>query len=269
MDSTDLQHGDAGGPDPWAHLAEHTHARIALGRAGGSARTASHLDFRLSHARARDAVHAAFDREALKWQLVTAGIASEFLSTAAASRSAYLLRPDLGRTLSESSRSALEGDAPVWGRRDLVIIVSDGLSSQAAHRQAVPLLKVLLPLLDRAGVTRHPVLVVPFARVKLQDEIGCLLGARQSLMLLGERPGLGSADSLGAYFTWEPGPGKTDADRNCVSNIRPKGLPPAAAAEKLASLLAASARLRLSGVALKDDAGALPAAGPGPGPSLR
>jgi ethanolamine ammonia-lyase small subunit len=257
MASTDLPTGGTQGADPWAHLARHTPARIALGRAGGSARTASLLDFRLSHARARDAVYAAFDAEGVWRRLEESGIASEVLATAVADREQYLVRPDLGRILSAESRASLTAHAKAWGRPDLVIIVSDGLSATAAHRQAQPLLQVLVSALKDDGWNLCPILVVPFARVKLQDEIGSILGARQSLMLLGERPGLGSPDSLGAYFTWEPAAAKSDADRNCVSNIRPGGLPPALAARKLASLLASSARLQTSGVSLKDETGDL------------
>jgi ethanolamine ammonia-lyase small subunit len=145
-----------------------------------------------------------------------------------------------------------------WGQRDLAVIVSDGLSAQAAERQAAPTLAALLPVLRQAGWTVYPVFVVSFGRVKLQDEIGELLGARQTLMLLGERPGLGSPDSLGAYFTFGPRADRTDADRNCVSNIRPEGLPPEEAGQKLARLLLESARLGVSGVSLKD--ASLPAA---------
>jgi len=141
---------------------------------------------------------------------------------------------------------------PSWGQRDLAVIVSDGLSAQAAERPAAPTLAALLPVLRQAGWKVYPVFVGPFGRVKLQDEIGELLGTRQTLMLLGERPGLGSPDSLGAYFTFDPRTGRTDADRNCVSNIRPEGLPPEEAGQKLARLLQESARLGVSGVAFKD-----------------
>ncbi len=230
----------------------HTAARIALGRTGGSQRTESVLDFRLSHARARDAVHSHFDADALEQALRNRDLFTFRLSTATTDRRTYLIRPDLGRKLDDASRQLLFANATTWGRRDLAIIVSDGLAAQAAERHAIGTLEPLVRLLIPGGWSLYPILVVPFARVKLQDEIGELLGARHTLMLLGERPGLGSPDSLGAYFTFNPRSTSTDADRNCISNIRPEGLPPAAAAEKLVRLLAESARLSLSGVALKD-----------------
>lgn len=246
--------------DSWAHLRRFTSARIALGRTGGSVRTETLLDFRLAHARARDAVAMTFDVDALIADLTRAGIEACSLATRAIDRASFHLRPDLGRELSPESRTALDQQHPTWGQRDLAIIVSDGLSALAATRQIEPTLTALLPLLRATGFSIYPILVAPFARVKLQDEIGEQLHARHTLMLLGERPGLGAPDSLGAYFTFAPGAARTDADRNCVSNIRPEGLPPHAAAHKLAHLLRESARRGLSGVALKD-------AGPEP-PSL-
>jgi ethanolamine ammonia-lyase small subunit len=242
----------AQGRDPWAALQRHTAARIALGRAGASQRTASVLDFRLAHARARDAVHATLDFPALARQFAQHGLDAELLATAASDKAAYLLRPDLGRRLDDASRERLRDLAARWGRRDLVIVISDGLAAQAVARHALETVVRLVASLGAGGWTIYPLLLVPLGRVKLQDEIGFLLGARHSLMLLGERPGLGAPDSLGAYFTHRPRPECTDADRNCISNIRPAGLPPAAASAKLARLLAESARRGLSGVALKD-----------------
>jgi ethanolamine ammonia-lyase small subunit len=240
--------------DNWRALSRFTTARIALGRSGGSWRTETLLDFRLAHARARDAVLKPFQWHALDAELHRVGIETFPLSSDAADRQAYLKRPDLGRRLSSTSRQQLEEHCGTWGKRDLAVLVSDGLSALAAENQVVPILVGLLPILADAGWTVFPIFIVPFARVKLQDEVGALLQARHSLMLLGERPGLGSADSLGAYLTYQPGPGKTDADRNCISNIRTDGLPPTQAAEKLAHLLTESARLQVSGVALKDTA---------------
>lgn len=240
------------GRDPWQALSRYTSARIALGRAGGSVRTGSLLDFRLSHARARDAVMAAFDADALERELAQKSVDTHRLATAVPDRRVYLVRPDLGRRLDDEARDRLLAVAPTWGQRDLAIIVSDGLAAQAAERHAAAVIVALCEQLRAAGWTLFPVFIVPLARVKLQDEIGELLGARHTLMLLGERPGLGSPDCLGAYLTYKPGATRTDADRNCVSNIRPEGLSPAAAARKLAHLLLESARLRVSGVALKD-----------------
>jgi ethanolamine ammonia-lyase small subunit len=236
--------------DSWSALSKFTSARIAQGRCGGSWRTETLLDFRLAHARARDAVLKTFQWQALEREL--ASFATFRLATDAMDRRIFLQRPDLGRRLSPVSRQELQEKILRWGKRDLAILVSDGLSALAAERQIVPTVVSLLPILQRAGWSFFPIFIVPFARVKLQDEVGGLLQARQSLMLLGERPGLGSPDSLGAYFTYKPGPDKTDADRNCISNIRPEGLPPPEAAEKLARLLLAAAELQTSGVALKD-----------------
>ncbi|MDR3300521.1 MAG: ethanolamine ammonia-lyase subunit EutC [Candidatus Accumulibacter sp.] len=238
--------------DPWAALQRHTFARIALGRAGGSQRTASVLDFRLAHARARDAVHARFDLDALETQFSQFQFSTQRLSTAIADRSTYLMRPDLGRKLDVASRETLQARAAEWGERDLAIVVSDGHSAQAAARHAAETVARLAEILIAAGWTLYPILLIPYGRVKLQDEIGVILHARHTLMLLGERPGLSAPDSLGAYFTFRPNPACTDADRNCVSNIRPEGTPPAAAAQKLAQLLRESVRLGVSGVALKD-----------------
>jgi ethanolamine ammonia-lyase small subunit len=239
-------------PDSWRALSKFTTARIALGRSGGSWRTETLLEFRLAHARARDAVLKPFQCDALDEELRRAGFETVRLGTDASELKVFLKRPDLGRRLSSASRQQLQEHCGQWGKRDLALLVSDGLSALAAESQVIPTVKGLLPLLTGAGWTIFPIFIIPFARVKLQDEVGAILQARHILMLLGERPGLGSADSLGAYLTYQPGPDKTDADRNCISNIRPNGLPPRQAAEKLAHLLLESARLRVGGLALKD-----------------
>ncbi len=238
--------------DPWGALRRLTAARIAVGRSGGSLPTREVLDFRLAHARARDAVLSPFAPESLAADLRKFGTPVVVAESAARDRAEFLQRPDAGRRLSEASRvelSALTAHTPPV---DLVIIASDGLSALAAMTQIAPLLAGLLPCLGGAGWQLAPLIIARHARVALQDEIGQLFRARLSLMLLGERPGLGSADSLGAYFTHAPAPGRTDADRNCVSNIRAGGLPPMEAAHKLFHLLGESRRLALSGVALKD-----------------
>ena len=237
--------------DPWTDLRKFTAARIALGRAGGSLPTDALLDFRLSHAKARDAVHAPFDPDSLAAELRPLHENVLVVNSCAKNRTDYLLRPDQGRTLDETSRAALTSCRQPDGH-DLIIIVSDGLSSHAVHRQVPELLKHLLPRFDESW-RLGPIVVVRHGRVAIQDEIGHLLDARISLMLLGERPGLGSPDSLGAYFTHRPRPGLTDADRNCVSNIRPEGLPPDAAAFRLHHLLTASRQNAISGVGLKDE----------------
>ncbi len=236
--------------DPWRDLRAFTAARIALGRAGGSVPTGPLLDFRLAHARARDAVLAPFDAENLAADLREVFPEVVVAASEAQDRAEYLQRPDRGRRLDETSRETLGALAK---NPDLVIVVSDGLSTLAAMVQTAPLLRLLLPLLLDDGWTLGPIVVVRHGRVAVQDEVGGLLGAKLSLMLLGERPGLGSPDSLGAYFTHSPTPGLTDASRNCVSNIRPEGLPLEPAARKLHALLTSSRRLGLSGVQLKDD----------------
>lgn len=241
-------------PDSWAALRQFTRARIALGRTGASWRTETLLDFRLAHAQARDAVCKPFDPDCVERQLRELGCETVRLSTEAQSHAVFLKRPDLGRKLSPESRQLLIQNAAAWSQRNLAVIVSEGLSGLAAETQAAPTLARLLPLLTQAGWTLCPIFVVPYARVKLQDEIGGLLKTRHALAMLGERPGLGSPDSLGAYLTYEPGPNKTDADRNCVSNIRPQGLPPEEAARKLAQLLLRSDAQRCSGIKLKEDA---------------
>jgi ethanolamine ammonia-lyase small subunit len=236
--------------DPWLPLARHTAARIALGRAGGSLPSEAVLEFRLAHARARDAVQQPLAAQSLALALAGFGLQTLVLSTLARDRRTFLLRPDLGRALAPSSAERLGQERQAGGERDLVVIVSDGLSALAAERQVAPLLEALLPRLSAFSL--YPLLIAPYARVKLGDEVGELLGARQSLILLGERPGLTAPDSLGAYLTYRPHRGCTDADRNCVSNIRPEGLTPARAAETIAALLTASVERRLSGVALKE-----------------
>ncbi len=236
--------------DAWTHLRDFTAARIALGHAGGSLPTGPHLDFRLSHARARDAVLAPFDPEALATEVRTIHPEVILLESEAVHRADYLQRPDHGRKLSGASREKLSTLAH-RPPPDLAIILSDGLSTLAIMAQGVPLLRELLPLLE--GWRLAPIFIIRHGRVAVQDEIGGILCAGQSLILLGERPGLGSPDSLGAYFTYAPVPGRTDAERNCVSNIRPQGLTHAAAARKLHALLEASRNLKLSGVRLKDD----------------
>ena len=236
--------------DPWRDFRSMTAARIALGRCGSSLPTREVLDFGLAHARARDAVTQSVDVDALRHSLEAVAPTIP-LQTRVSNRDEYLRRPDLGRQLSEASRTTLEeirSDGPF----DLSVIVSDGLSAQAMqHLPAV--LTDLYSALSSSGWTLTPILIVPFARVAVQDEIGFRLRTPLTLIVLGERPGLGSPDSLGAYFVHTPEPGKSDADRNCVSNIRPDGLTPAAAAATLIHLLTIARDRKLSGVALKDE----------------
>jgi ethanolamine ammonia-lyase small subunit len=240
-------------PDPWNQLRSATPARIALGRAGGSLPTRAWLEFKSAHAAAREAVHYDFDGERLAAEIAALGAEVVVTDSAAGDRPTFLQRPDLGRRLDERSRYALQQLPRPDAAPELVIIVSDGLSALAVHRQVPPLLAVLLPRLTADQWRMAPIVVARFGRVALQDEIGHVLDAQLAVTLIGERPGLGSPDSLGAYLVYGPKPGNTDANRNCVSNIRPEGLPLAAAAETLHYLLTEARRRQLSGVALKDE----------------
>ncbi|GGD99938.1 ethanolamine ammonia-lyase light chain [Aureimonas endophytica] len=237
---------------PIAALRRHTAARIGLGRAGAGLPTAAHLDFAEAHARARDAVHAGFAAEAIEAELLGTGRAVLRIASAAPDRPTYLRRPDLGRRLGEPAQAALEA-AGREGPFDLALIAADGLSAHAANLYAAGVAADVLRLLP--GDWRvAPILVASQARVALSDPAGAALKARLVLMLIGERPGLSAADSLGAYLTFAPEPGRTtDADRNCVSNIREGGLPPSLAAPKLARLLTRATALGFSGTRLKDE----------------
>ncbi|WP_300575408.1 ethanolamine ammonia-lyase subunit EutC [Phenylobacterium sp.] len=236
--------------DPSA-MAALTDARVALGRTGSSQPTQAALAFALDHARARDAVHRPADFDGLEAALQQRGLASLRVDSAAQDRLTYLARPDLGRRLSDESRKRLAGlrAKPVV---DLAIVVADGLSSRALDH--VPaLLDALLAEISPEGWTLAPVILAAQSRVALGDEVGALLKARMVLLLVGERPGLSSPDSLGAYLTYAPRVGLSDAARNCVSNIRPAGLIPAQGAFKIAWLMRQARRLQLTGVALKDE----------------
>lgn len=253
--------------DPWEHLRRHTAARIALGRAGASLPTTEWLRFGVAHALARDAVHLPFDAEELAAQLADHAFETVMVESAAQDRATFLRRPDLGRRLSPRSAARL-AEAP-RGACELAVVIGDGLSALAASRHALPLLLELRPRLEAAGLAIGPVVLARQCRVALGDEAGAALQARAVLVLLGERPGLSSPDSLGAYLSWAPAPGLVDAQRNCVSNIRPEGQPYADAARRLAWLLVAAQRLGATGVALKDCSdeqaeGALPPAGGAP-----
>lgn len=237
-------------PDPWAELRAHTPARIALGRSGASLPTDELLRFGVAHAQARDAVHLPFDVLAVRAGFEAHGFETLEVESASADRATYLQRPDLGRRLSAPSRESLCASRAEGA---LVCVVGDGLSSSAIHRHALALMLELRPRLEGAGWALGPVVLARQARVALGDEVGALSGAAMVLMLIGERPGLSSPDSLGAYLTWAPRVGCLDADRNCVSNIRPEGLAYGPAAEKLSWLAAAARTLCLTGVKLKDE----------------
>ena len=223
--------------NPWTQLRELTSARIALGRAGHSLPTRELLAFQLAHAKARDAVGRALDPATF------AMLRPLFLRSAARDRATYLRRPDLGRRLdAESAGRITRGD---W---DAVLIVADGLSATAVHRHAMPFMDELRKELEDWRIAQ--VCVAEQGRVAIGDEIGERIGAKLAVVLIGERPGLSSPDSLGVYLTWSPRVGRTDAERNCVSNIRTEGLDPAMAARRVAAIMRAAREFRLTGVGL-------------------
>jgi ethanolamine ammonia-lyase small subunit len=236
------------GNDPWAVLRGATRARVALGRAGDGLPTSRELEFRAAHAVARDAVHQPLEPDVVRAGLP--GIEVLEAHSAAADRAEYLQRPDLGRRLADDTELPHAG-------ADLGIVIADGLSPRAAHEHAAGLTTALIERLP--GWSLAPVVLAHQARVGLGDEIGAALGVRAVVVLIGERPGLSSADSLGVYLTWAPRPGRVDSERNCVSNVRPPhGLGYAQAADTVAALLGAARELGASGVALKDEGPALP-----------
>ncbi|NNA58680.1 MULTISPECIES: ethanolamine ammonia-lyase subunit EutC [Pseudomonas] len=241
--------------NPWLELRRLTPARIALGRTGTSLPTSAQLDFQFAHAQARDAVHLPFDHAGLSAQLSERGRESLLLHSAATDRNSYLQRPDLGRKLSEDSAQSLRDYAQVHpGGVDLALVVADGLSALAVHRHTVPFLTRLEEQMSADGWSIAPVVLVEQGRVAVGDEIGQLLGAKMVVMLIGERPGLSSPDSLGLYFTYNPKIGLTDAYRNCISNVRLEGLSYGMAAHRLLYLMREACRRQLSGVNLKDEA---------------
>ena len=252
--------------NPWTRLRSFTNARLALGRAGDSLPTNEVLEFALAHAQARDAVHKTLDVESIARDLKASGFESISVQSAARDRAEYLCRPDLGRKLSDTSRSLLDRYHPEHSegstssnesRREApsaFFIIADGLSAIAPVRHAVPVLHEITGRLE--GWRIAPIIIATQARVALGDEIGEFLNAEMTIMLIGERPGLSSPDSLGIYLTYKPHIGCTDADRNCISNVRPEGLSYEAASHKLHYLMTAARRLGNSGVALKDESAA-------------
>lgn len=241
--------------DPWTQLKGFTRARIALGRVGSSLPTKEVLDFGLAHAMARDAVHLALDTQALQLALESEGNQVVQVQSKAMDRASYLLRPDYGRKLDDASVAQLEDTKSASGI-DFLVVVGDGLSSLAVERHVQPLLAEISKVTP-AEWTTGPVVIASQARVAIADEIGEIMGARMVVMLIGERPGLSSPDSLGIYLTYNPKAGLSDADRNCISNVRPEGLNYGAAAKKMMWLAKESMRLKVSGIALKDESDVL------------
>ena len=251
--------------NPWQALRQFTAARIALGHAGVSLPTQAHLDFQLAHAQARDAVWQALDAPLLLQQLSAVmpaqSAAGLILHSAAADRSAYLQRPDHGRQLNAASQQALsrlrqlaQVQVPPDARAyDIAFVLVDGLSAQAIAQHAVPFLALLQTRMAAENWSVAPLCIVQQGRVAVGDEVAQRLGAKSVVVLIGERPGLSSPDSMGLYLTWLPRVGLSDASRNCISNVRPAGLRFEEAAYKLHYLLSEAHRRQLSGVALKDE----------------
>jgi ethanolamine ammonia-lyase small subunit len=241
--------------NPWLELRRLTPARIALGRTGTSLPTNAQLDFQFAHAQARDAVHLPFDHAALSEQLAAKGRETLHLHSAAADRDSYLQRPDKGRKLDDASAQRLRGYVAAHpGGVDVAVVVADGLSSLAVHRHTLPFLARMEELASAEGWTLSPVILVEQGRVAIADEVGELLGAKMSVILIGERPGLSSPDSLGLYFTYAPKVGLNDAHRNCISNVRLEGLSYGMAAHRLLYLMREACKRGVSGVNLKDEA---------------
>ncbi|MBX7278618.1 ethanolamine ammonia-lyase subunit EutC [Pseudomonas sp. ERGC3:05] len=243
-------------PDnPWLELRRLTPARIALGRTGTSIPTSAQLDFQFAHAQARDAVHLPFDAAGLSSQMAERGRESLLLHSAAVDRHMYLQRPDLGRRLSDESAQRLRDYAAANPSGvDLAIVVADGLSALAVHKHTLPFLTRMEEQTHAEGWSLSPVILVEQGRVAVADEVAQLLGAKMVVILIGERPGLSSPDSLGLYFTYNPKVGLTDAYRNCISNVRLEGLSYGMAAHRLLYLMKEACRRQLSGVNLKDEA---------------
>lgn len=232
-----------------------TPARIGLARAGSSMATQHILNFDLDHARARDAVHLPFNTKEIQDRLSERNIQSIQVSSAAPDRATYLQRPDLGQQLDPDSKQRLQDfQASGSQRPDLVIIIADGLSTTALHTNAIPFLDQFLSLEPISKLHIAPIVIATQSRVALADEIGAALSARLSIILIGERPGLSAADSMGIYMTFDPKKGRTDAQRNCISNVRPGGLGYADAARELDRLISGAFQLKLSGVNLKTTA---------------
>lgn len=239
--------------DEWQRLKAYTTARIALGRTGISIPLRESLQFKLAHAHAKDAVYSGLAISGLQDALQDLNVPICPVHSRAENRDIYLQRPDLGRLLCDESAQLLQTlNAPP---ADVCLIIADGLSASAVNTYAPPVVNMLVETARQAGYTLAPIVLVEQGRVAISDVIGHLLGSRLAIILIGERPGLSSFDSMGAYLTYAPQPGLTDERRNCLSNIRDQGLPPALAVSKLMWLIDSAFRLQLTGIALKDTDG--------------
>lgn len=225
-----------------------TPARVGLGRSGTAQTTAAHLSFQADHALAREAVHAPFSADVVAAELAGAGIPTVEVATLSTDRTQYLHHPEAGRRLTGPSRARLAAAGDPGP--DVVLILSDGLSATAVHRHGAALVTAVVTRLRRQSIVVAPIVVAPFARVGLLNDVGAAVGARVAAIVLGERPGLSAPDSLGLYCEYAPAPALTDADRNCLSNIRPGGLPLEVAADRAALLLTTTLARRISGVQL-------------------
>ena len=240
-------------PDEWEPLKAYTRARIALGRTGVSIPLKESLQFRLAHAHAKDAVYSTLNTAALQATLSRIGLSVHCVKSQADNRDVYLQRPDLGRLLADSSADQLR--QLVSPPADIGLIIADGLSATAVMENAEPVIRLLVEKLQQAGYSLAPLVLVEQGRVAITDAIGAVLQPRLAIIFIGERPGLSSFDSMGAYITYAPQPGLTDERRNCISNIREEGLSALMAVDKLMYLIDMAFRLKLTGVALKDNDG--------------
>ncbi len=237
--------------DPWCFLREYTHARIALGRVGCSTPTREILDFRRAHSRARDSVWSEMDLEKLREDLDLSGHKLVDVSSKCADKKEFLLNPSLGRSLDPHSSRALQEVPLSSASPDFVLIIADGLSANGIHTNAPLFVREFLMAIKSTSLKMAPIVIAKYARVALGDEIASSLNARSTLMLIGERPGLASSNSLSVYFTFNPHVDRTDADRNCISNIHSSGIQPDVAAQMAIFLLQTSLQKQLSGVSLK------------------
>ena len=240
--------------DPWEKLKQFTDARIAIGRAGCSVPTRAMLEFQLAHAEARDAVYQALDVEQINHDLAELGLYSLTVQSQATDKELYLKRPDLGRLLDEESKQKIVNDPYTRNEQfDVCIVMGDGLSARAIEENAVPFIRALSEEIREANWSIAPIVIATGSRVALGDQVAELVKAKMLVMLIGERPGLSSPDSMGIYYTWDAKTGCADAKRNCISNVRPAGLSIHIATQRLMSLMRNSKQLGFSGVKLKDE----------------